>query len=57
MRVCHPLPADLNAFTTSGDNLMVVEIFASAFMEPLGRPTRRAKICSGVETRPSPRDV
>jgi len=35
MRVCHPLPADLNAFTTSGDNLIVVEIFASVFAEPL----------------------
>ena len=57
LHVCHPLPADLKAFTTSGDSLMVVEIFASVFTEPLGLPARRAKICSGVEIRPSPRDV
>lgn len=52
-RVCQPLPLARQAASTSGSRRKVTGALCTACT---GRPTvRRAMICSGVCTRPSPR--
>jgi hypothetical protein len=47
MRVCQPLPIDLNASRTSTSNLMVVDVFRGVFCGPLGLGFRNSAATSG----------